>query len=498
MAFGDRALNNSIQCAKFYPLYSQKNETFAKDKTVDRSAVVYYSRVDAATTEHLQAEATSLADQLPEGWNGVIVSDPDGLKNLVVANLAGGNKNKAELKGLTIEGLGAPVVSTETVITDSKSDVTIALDESHSLMQPLTVFIKGDGVAAKMFNPWDDNQIYVRSLSNHEQTITVTMLSNGKAVSQSFTVDGTMVIRLDGGELEAYVEEAEEGLPDLTAQYIVNPNFEEDETWGTTGNITLGGTVYNPCYTQSVAAADSKFPQVLPVKGWEAASTLSPASKFALLYSMPYSFTQYCVSPSNIGNSASIMAVPAAFEESVGERCLSILNSWTVGTSAISQTMALPKGYYELSFKLRYACPNESRRTANNVIATTGGNVNTLLCGIVANGEEQYVPYPTAADTWETKVIGFRVEPAEGNETADVTIFLGLKTTENQGAANQTRLYIDDLRLRGFVEQKPDGINASAAQTADNRYYDLGGRQFHEMPTNGIVFKKGQKFIVTH
>ena len=70
MAFGDRALNNSIQCAKFYPLYSNESENFAEGQTIDRSAIIYYSRVDAATTEALQHQATSLAQQLPEGWNG--------------------------------------------------------------------------------------------------------------------------------------------------------------------------------------------------------------------------------------------------------------------------------------------------------------------------------------------------------------------------------------------------------------------------------------------
>ncbi|MBQ9285328.1 MAG: hypothetical protein IJ209_03455 [Bacteroidaceae bacterium] len=501
MAFGDRALNNSIQCAKFYPLYSQKNEAITAGNTVDRTAVIYYSRVDAATTERLQAQAMSLNEQLPEGWNGLIACDPDGERNIIVANLAGGANNKAKLKGLAIEGLGAPVLQTETIIEGSTGSATIALDENHSLMHPLTVFIKNaTGVAAKMFNPVDDKQLYVRSLIHNEQNITVSIMNGSSVVSKDFLIpeSGTLIIRLDDGELQAYAKEVEEELTDLTAQYIVNPNFEEDETWGTTGSITLSGTTYAPCYTQTVGAADSQFPQVLPVKGWDAASTLSPASKFALLYSMPYSFTQYCVSPSSLGNSASIMAVPAAFEESVGKRCLSILNSWTVGTNAVKQVVALPKGYYELSFKLRYSCANESRRTAENVIASTDGNTNTLLCRVTANDEEFYAPYPTSADTWETKVIGFSVEPDEGSETADVDITLGLKTTENQGATNQTRLYIDDLRLRGHVEQAPDGISASAFQSADSKFYDLGGRQFQELRKTGFVIQKGQKYSIAH
>ncbi len=494
MAFGDRSLNNSIQCAKFYPLYSDDSESFAGGQTVDRSTVIYYSRVDAATTESLQHQATSLAEQLPEGWNGATFADTDGSQYLVVANLAGGSKNKATLKDLAFEGLGAPVVSTETFITDSKSTVTIALDENHTLLQPLTVFIQGSGIAAKMFNPWDDNQIYVRSLFDHEQNITVTMLSNGTTVSQDFTVEGTMIIRLDGGQPTAYVEEEEDDdYRDITAAVIANPNFEEDETWGTTGSITLNGTTYSPCYTQSVAAVNRQFPQVLPVKGWKAESTLSPASNFALLYSMPYSFNQYCVSPSNVGNSASVMAVPAAFEETVGTRCLSILNSWTVGTNAISQEVELPaSGQYVLTFDMRYECPNESRRTAENVITTTGGNVNTALCGLEQQGETLYAPFPTASGTWQQQCINF-----SGEEHQTVTLRFGLQTTENQGAANQTRLYIDNVQLWQFtpledhIQQLPQVD--SALKPSSPHAFDLSGKPLSRLPRKGIIIQNGHK-----
>ena len=498
MAFGDRALNNSIQCAKFYPLYSQGNQSVSKDKVVDRAAVIYYSRTDAATTEALQAQAASLADQLPDGWNGLRFADADGTPYLLVANLGGGSKNRAELKDLTAD-YGAPVLASETFITDSRGTATVALDADHALMQPLTVYVKGSGVAAKMFNPWDDQQLYIRSINDDKQTVTVTILANGKAVSKELVVEGTTIIRLDDGEISAYTEEAEEALPELTAQYIVNPSFEEDVTWGTTGNITLGGTAYNPCYTQTVKAANAQLPQVLPVVGWTAESTLAPASNYVLLYSMPYSFTQYCVSPSNVGNSASIMALPAAFEESVGARCLSVLNSWTIGTNAISQTTTLPAGMYELSFDLRYACPNESRRTAPNVIAATGGNVNTLLCGLEFGGQTLYAPYPTTADTWQRTIIPFMLD-----EETEVTFRLGLATTANQGAANQTRIYVDDLRLCGLVKPIEDAIEgvrmgngqSSMVNGQSSKFYDLAGRRLSDVRSRGLYINNNSKIVV--
>ena len=197
MAFGEQANNNSILCSKLYPMYSTTPQKFIKDRVMEHAAVIYYSQVDSATTARLAAEAISLSDQMPDGWNGLIVSDPDGERNLIIANLCGGSNNRVKLKDVTIKGLGAPVLSTETFITDSRADATINLDDCHALMQPLTVFIQGDGVAAKLFNPWDDNQLYVRSLTGKRQTVIITAMRNGKPVSTTQTIDGTIIIRLD-------------------------------------------------------------------------------------------------------------------------------------------------------------------------------------------------------------------------------------------------------------------------------------------------------------
>jgi hypothetical protein len=502
MAFGEQTNNNSILCSKLYPMYSTIPEKFIKDRVMEHAAVVYYSQVDSTTTAQLAAQAVSLNEQLPEGWSGIIVSDPDGERNLLVANLAGGSKNKAELKELTFKELGAPVLRSETFITDSKGTATIALDENHAYLQPLTVFVQGTGVAAKMFNQNDELQLYIRTLNRQgkEEKVVVTMMVNGKPVSKTIDVYGTTLIRLDENDITYYVEEEEPSYyKDITAQVLVNPNFEEDDTWGTTGSITLNGTTYNPCYTQSVKAANSNFPQVLPVKGWTSESKLSPASKFALLYSMPYSFSQYCVSPSNVGNSTSIMAVPAQFEEEVGSRCLSILNSWTSGTNAISQEVKLPtSGHYRLTFDMRYDCANESRRTAPNVITTTGGNVNTALCGVSFQGEELYAPYPVAAGTWEERVIDFDypIFP-NGDMNQTITLRLGLNTTANQGAANNTRLYIDNVRLWQQISDQPDGVLEMKSERSAGALYDLSGRPVgNRSIKSGLYIRNNQKVIL--
>ncbi|MCR5180918.1 MAG: hypothetical protein K6C30_06860 [Bacteroidaceae bacterium] len=505
MAFGEQANNNSILCSKFYPLYSSQSQAFQKDQVVDRTAVVYYSQVDSAQTATLAAQSLSLLDQLPEGWNGVVVSDPDGERNLVVANLAGGSRNKAELKGLTFENLGAPVLRSETFVTDDKGTATIALDESHTLMQPLTMFIQGSGVAAKAFNDNDDAQIYVRNFAGATQSVTISYVSEGQTYTQQLQIESqaTTIVRFDDGQFYAYKEETPSAQwVDLTAQLLVNPSFEEDDTWGTTGSITLNGTTYNPCYTQKVQAANSSFPQVLPVQGWTADSQLAPASKFALLYSMPYSFNQYCVSPSSLGNSASIMAQPAALADSVGSRCLSILNSWTIGSNAIRQSVKLPAGgHYALTFDVRYDCANESRRTAPNVITTTGGNVNTSLCGVSLQGEPFYAPFPSAQATWESQRVEFDcAAPSTPGESPVVEVTMGLATSANQGAANQTRLYIDNVRL-WMLQDQEDGVSSPAVQASSDvrgqaPVFDLNGRQVRSHSARRGVYVQGGRKIL--
>lgn len=198
MAFGERANNNSINCAKFYPMYSAQSEDFSSGQTVDCAAVIYYSRVDSAETRALAEKVESLTPQLPEGWNGLTCADPDGTRYLVVSHLDG-STNKAEVKDLTTE-YGAPVLSAETYIVDDKASTTIALNENHTLMQPLKLFIKGSGVIANGFNPWDDLQLSVRTFGERSETVTITAIVDGRPVTTTQTITGTAIIRLDFDE----------------------------------------------------------------------------------------------------------------------------------------------------------------------------------------------------------------------------------------------------------------------------------------------------------
>ena len=62
------------------------------------------------------------------------------------------------------------------------------------------------------------------------------------------------------------LKEEQEEFFDVTAQFLSNPDFEEDQTYGTESKVTLNGVVYDPCYVNTVKASDSKWPKSCPSK----------------------------------------------------------------------------------------------------------------------------------------------------------------------------------------------------------------------------------------
>lgn len=441
MAFGDRVLSNSIYLSKIYPSYSTDAKSFTNGNVVDRHHIIYYNNVDSAATAKLAAQVMPLTSLVEEGWNGVIVSDPDSARYLLLSNYAG--ETACPLKGIMTDE-GAPVFTAMTTITEDGSAATFRCDLNHSIANTLRVYVKAVQLSAcQMEN--DSCGAYLYNRSGQAQNAEVTIWADGKKLTENVSIDqGECVsVQAQNGEIivsKTDIQEEEEAFIDVTAQFLTNPSFEEDETWSKTGSETLGGTTYNPCYLNETAPADSKWAQIYPVKGWTNVNELTGGSAYAVLYSMPYSKDMYCVSPSSVGNSASIMAAPAA-DDNAGTRCLSILNSWDNGSNRTKQSVTLPEGEYKLTFLAQYVCANEMTRLADDMITTTSDNVNYSLCGI-SYGDVQIYRYPRVANNWEWIEIPFVLD----SET-EVTVSMGLKTTANVGAANNTRLYLDDVRL---------------------------------------------------
>ena len=191
MAFGDRQNNNSIMTAKLYPSYSSESRPFRKGTVVDRRNIVYYSNITAEDTRHMEEQLQVLTDRMPEGWNGAIVPDPDGTHYLLLAHFRGESED-ARLSDIACP-LGAPVFTVETTINDSRSSARFQAKENTSIGQPLKVFVKGDGIQARLA---DDNDEEVMLTASKKSKATVSILSNGRTLTSTQTLPEGKAVRL--------------------------------------------------------------------------------------------------------------------------------------------------------------------------------------------------------------------------------------------------------------------------------------------------------------
>ena len=492
VAFGEKANNNSIMTAKLYTLYSDQSRQVKKDEVAGKRYAIYYSKVSADETMWLNQQVCQL--QATDGWNGVIAFDPDSTGYLLLSNFA--SDQKCRLSGVSTH-LGFPVFNVETIVTTAGSSATFAAEENHSVINTLKFFIEGEGVTA-IQEKQDSTVIYLLNNVKGKNTITVTAADGGRTLSKKVELSNKVLkISIRGGELlveeaAGFPEKKEEdrttGYKDITKEKLVNASFEEDETYSKAdGNVTLGSVVYNPCYVNTVSPNNSKWPNILPVKGWRSGNGLTSGSNFARMYSMPYSMTQYCVSPSNVGNYSARCSRPI-FDEECGNRVLTVLNSWDTGANAITQPVALEPGKYRLLLDARYECPNQTANNGKTITAT--GNTNSSLIGIKIGTKTDY-RYPSENATWQQMYFDFELEQAQ-----TVTISLGFRTSASVGAANNTLLYIDNVRLLADETNGSSGIRTVETNPAEAHIYDLQGRRV-ERPSAGIYIQEGRKMTVS-
>ena len=484
MAFGDRANNNSIMTAKLYAAFSNKSRGVKAGEKVAARNVVYYSNISAEDTRKADERLVCLRDSLPEGWNGVIAADPDGKQYMLLCNFA--SDSKAALNGISTFN-GAPIFNTATRIEDSKSYATFTTEQNNAVAMPLTFCASGSGARAvakgdSAFVTSDKGCSITLNSANDSKTVTI---AAGKTVVATLA-DGKIVV----SNAEAFPSEPTdtltEGYTDIS-NLLGNPNFELDETYGTKGgNVTAAGTTYPTCYVNSVAATNSKWPNLLPVKAWTAGNTLSGGSKFCRMYSMPYSNTLFCVSPSAVGNYADRMTAMVA-DDACGARTLTVLNSWDKGGNAITQTLTLPAGEYRVLMDMRYACPNQ---TANNgkTVSTSGGNTNSSLTGVAIDGKADY-RYPSQANQWQTLAWTFTLAKPQ-----QVTLSCGYSSSAAAGAANNTLLYIDHVRLLQRIASGIESTTTARLPRTQFRTYRIDGRQV-AANSKGLLIQNGKKII---
>ena len=204
MAFGNRSLNNSIQTSKLYASYSAKKRSFTHGEVVDRRHVVYYSNMDAATTQAMAKDLQVLTDVLPEGWNGVIAPDPDGACYLLLSNFV--SDQKCLLDGIACS-LGAPVFSTLTHINGSKASAQFVAEINHSVSDVLRVFVKGDNLHAIQAHD-DSCAVYVSSMNKKVSEITVSVVADGQIVTGTFSLPAKAQVKVSTEGATLKIEDA--------------------------------------------------------------------------------------------------------------------------------------------------------------------------------------------------------------------------------------------------------------------------------------------------
>ena len=191
IAFGDRSLNNSIHTAKLYSSYSSECRPVVPNQVVDRRHIIYYSNIDAATTQQMAEGLQVLTDAVPQGWNGVIAPDPDGTHHLLLSNFA--SNEQCVLHDITCT-LGAPIFSTATFVDDNKATAFFNVDSCSSVSNVLRVFVKGDDIIAQQ-GADAPYCVYLTSSNKKKSEITISIIANGKVVTSTFTLPEKTQVR---------------------------------------------------------------------------------------------------------------------------------------------------------------------------------------------------------------------------------------------------------------------------------------------------------------
>ncbi len=192
MAFGDRANNNSVLTSKVYPAYSNVRRTFGKGTVVDKRNIVYYSMVDAATTQRMNQELVPLRGVLSEGWNGVVAADPDQTRYLLLSNFCGAEQ--VTVSGLSTS-LGAPVLPVATAIRGAmvyKASFTVS--QNNSVACPIRFFVVGNDITALQDSTHE--AIYLRHDKEGKTAVTIQAIVAGKVLKKRVNLSSEVKVSL--------------------------------------------------------------------------------------------------------------------------------------------------------------------------------------------------------------------------------------------------------------------------------------------------------------
>lgn len=358
MAFGDRALNNSIYTSKFYPYYSTASKAVNTGDIVDRREIIYYSGVSAQKTQEFSNKAILLTDSLPAGWNGIIATDPDSIRYMLVSNFVGANT--ADMKAISFPE-GAPVFSVPTEITNGKSIAHFTLTPSHSVGNALRVFVTSGNITAQQ--GIDSISTYLTNSTVSTKTIGVIIVTKEGKISGNVDVpaESRILVTIKNGALTSVNAPApKEPTTDITILALKNGSFDKSPiTYNVAGTLNSSavnmwnGLGYTSAYAYNVT-------------DWINRSIVANNSTFTATFAY--------------GSSAKLnnISIPTADKNGVNSgACLGISSGWGTGNAVqFTQKVLLPAGKYALT----YDAYNGNTTAASVVANLTGfrnGTTNT-------------------------------------------------------------------------------------------------------------------------
>lgn len=411
MAFGDRANNNSIYTSKFYPLYSAASRSVNAGDVVDRREVVYYSGLSAVQTQDLASKSMALTDSLPAGWNGVVASDPDGIRYLLVSNFTGAEI--ADLKALRFAE-GAPVYALPTEIASGSSVGHLTLKATRSMGQPLRVFVTSGNITAQLAT--DSISTYLTNSTSTAKTIGLSVLTAEGNITGNLPVPAKsrILVQVRNGMLVSSDAPApKEPVNDITILMLKNADFD------------AAPVTYNLAGTLNASAVN-----LWAGKGY--------TSAFAYNLS---DWTNRCIVNSNAtftasfnyGSTAKLNAVnvPSTDKNGIATgACLGISSGWGLGNAVqFTQSVLMPPGQYVLTYDA-FNGNTTSTALIGNFTGFRNGTVNTY---------DQTINLPASVWTSPTVAVSFTT-PFQGE------ISVGASCS-NVSSNSGPKFFVDHVRI---------------------------------------------------
>jgi hypothetical protein len=439
MAFGDRTVNNSINTSNFYPLYSAASRAVNAGDVVDRRQMIYYSGVSATKTQEFAGNAISLRDSLPTGWNGVVATDPDSIRYMLVSNFVGASS--ADMKAMSLPE-GAPVFSVPTDISGGKSVAHFSLAASHSVGNALRVFVTSGSIIAQQGT--DSISTYLTNSTASVKAVGLMIITaNGKITGTvNVPANSRVLVTINNGQLVA----ADAPLPkeptnDITALVLKNAGFDASPvTYNVAG--TLNTSAVNMWAGLGYASA-----YAYNVTNWTNRSVVVSNSTFTATFAY--------------GSAAKLNAIsiPATDKNGISTgACLGVSSGWGTGNAVqFTQKVLMPAGKYILNYDAY-----NGNTTATTVVSNLTGfrNGSTTMYDATTNFTASVWTTPAVAATFTS--------PFQGEISVGACC-------SNAGSGAGPKMLIDNVRI--LTDQSVESVESflwgaakDSAQVALNRY----------------------------